>query len=43
MGEHAPADVVSMNVKDNEKISIENIDLTALYTQVILMILIVFL
>ena len=32
MGEHAPADVVSMNVKDNEKISIENIDLTALYT-----------
>tara|TARA_B100001173_G_scaffold242550_1_gene212502 strand:+ start:131 stop:1117 length:987 start_codon:yes stop_codon:yes gene_type:complete len=32
MGEHAPADIVSMNVKDNEKISIENIDLTALYT-----------
>ena len=32
MGEHAPADVVSMNVKDNEKITIENIDLTALYT-----------
>ena len=32
MGENAPADVVSMNVKDNEKISIENIDLTALYT-----------
>ena len=32
MGEHAPADVVSMNVKDNEKVSIENINLTALYT-----------
>ena len=32
MGENAPADVVSMNVKDNEKISIEKIDLTALYT-----------
>ena len=32
MGEQAPADVVSMHVKDNEKISIENIDLTALYT-----------
>ena len=32
MGENAPADVVSMNVKDNEKISIENIELTALYT-----------
>jgi len=32
MGEQAPADVVSMHVKDNEKISIENIKLTALYT-----------
>ena len=32
MGEQAPADVVSMHVKDNEKISIENINLTALYT-----------
>ena len=32
MGEYAPADVVSMNVRDNEKISIENINLTALYT-----------
>jgi len=32
MGEHAPADVVSMNVRDSEKISIENINLTALYT-----------
>jgi len=32
MGEQAPANVVSMHVKDNEKISIENIKLTALYT-----------
>jgi len=32
MGEQAPADIVSMNVKDNENISIENINLTALYT-----------
>ena len=32
MGEYAPADVVSMNVKDNEKVSIENVNLTALYT-----------
>ena len=32
MGEQAPANVVSMHVKDNEKISIENINLTALYT-----------
>tara|TARA_Y100000590_G_C15485174_1_gene925519 strand:+ start:186 stop:863 length:678 start_codon:yes stop_codon:yes gene_type:complete len=32
MGEHAPADVVSMLVKDNEKIKIEGIELTALYT-----------
>ena len=32
MGEHAPADVVSMHVKDNEKIKIEGIELTALYT-----------
>ena len=32
MGEQAPADVVSMHVKDNENISIENITLQALYT-----------
>ena len=32
MGEKAPADVVSMHVKDNENISIENISLKALYT-----------
>jgi len=32
MGEHCPADIVSMNVKDNEKILIEKINLTALYT-----------
>jgi len=32
MGEHAPADVVSMHVRDNEKIKIEGINLTALYT-----------
>ena len=32
MGEHSPADVVSMTVKDNEKICIENINLTSLYT-----------
>ena len=32
MGEHAPADVVSMTVKDNEKITIEKIELTSLYT-----------
>ena len=32
MGEQAPADVVSMHVKDNENISIENISLKALYT-----------
>ena len=32
MGEQAPADVVSMHVKDNEKIVIEKINLTALYT-----------
>ena len=32
MGEHAPADVVSMTVKDYEKITIENIELTSLYT-----------
>ena len=32
MGEHAPADVVSMHVKDNEKVKIEGIELTALYT-----------
>ena len=32
MGEHAPADVVSMHVKDNEKVKIEGIELKALYT-----------
>ena len=32
MGEQAPADIVTMHVKDNEKIKIENIELTSLYT-----------
>ena len=32
MGEHAPADIVSMKVKDNEHIDIENIQLTSIYT-----------
>ena len=32
MGEHAPGDVVSMNVKDNDSVSIEKINLKALYT-----------
>jgi len=32
MGEHAPADIVSMRVKDNENLKIENINLTAMYT-----------
>tara|TARA_Y100000741_G_scaffold363850_1_gene353100 strand:+ start:78 stop:770 length:693 start_codon:yes stop_codon:yes gene_type:complete len=32
MGENAPAEVVSMYVKDNEKIKIENIELKTLYT-----------
>ncbi len=32
MGEHAPADVVSMKVKDNEKIKIEGIELISIYT-----------
>jgi len=32
MGEQAPSDVVSMHVKDNEKIKIEGLELTALYT-----------
>ena len=32
MGEHAPGDVVSMNVKDNESVSIEKIHLKDLYT-----------
>ncbi len=32
MGEHAPADVVTMYVKDNEKVKIEGIELTAIYT-----------
>ena len=30
MGEHAPGDVVSMSVKDNESVSIEKIHLKAL-------------
>ena len=32
MGEHAPAEVVSMKVKDNETIKIEKINLTTMYT-----------
>ena len=32
MGENAPADVVSMYVKDNEKIKIEKVELLTLYT-----------
>ena len=32
MGEQAPADIVDMYVKDNEKIKIEGIELIALYT-----------
>ena len=32
MGEGAPAEVISMHVKDNEKIEIENIKLQAMYT-----------
>ena len=32
MGEHAPADIVSMKVKDNESIKLENLKLTAMYT-----------
>jgi len=32
MGENAPAEVVSMYLKDNEKIKIENIELKTLYT-----------
>ena len=32
MGERAPADIVSMYVKDNEKIQIEKIELKTLYT-----------
>ena len=32
MGERSPADVVSMYVKDNEKIKIENIELKTIYT-----------
>ncbi len=32
MGERAPADIVSMYVKDNEKIKIEKIELKTLYT-----------
>jgi len=32
MGEHAPADIVSMKVKDNETIKIENVNLTTMYT-----------
>ena len=32
MGENAPADIVSMYAKDNEKVKIENIELLTLYT-----------
>ena len=32
MGEHAPGDVVSMRVKDNESVKIEDINLKAIYT-----------
>lgn len=32
MGEQSPADVVSMHVSDNEKLTIEGLSLTALYT-----------
>lgn len=32
MGEQSPADVVSMRVSDNEKLTIEGLSLTALYT-----------
>lgn len=32
MGEQTPGDIVSMHVKDNERISIEKLNLTALYT-----------
>ena len=42
MGERAPADIVSMYVKDNEKIKIEKIELKTLYTPGRSMILTVF-
>ena len=32
MGEKSPSEVVNINVKDNEKIKIENIELTSIYT-----------
>ena len=32
MGENSPSEVVSIKVKDNEKIKIENIELTSMYT-----------
>jgi sulfur dioxygenase len=32
MGEKSPSEVVSLKVKDNEKIKIENIELTSMYT-----------
>ena len=32
MGENAPADIVSMYVKDNEKITIENIEIKSIFT-----------
>tara|TARA_B110000438_G_scaffold273972_1_gene293803 strand:- start:387 stop:1073 length:687 start_codon:yes stop_codon:yes gene_type:complete len=32
MGEKSPSDVVNIKVKDNEKIKIENIELTSMYT-----------
>ena len=32
MGEQSPSEVITMRVKDNEKIKIENIELTSMYT-----------
>ena len=32
MGEKSPSEVISLRVKDNEKIKIENIELTSIYT-----------
>jgi len=32
MGENSPSEVVNIKVKDNEKIKIENIELTSMYT-----------
>ena len=35
MGENSKSEVIDIKVKDNEKINIENIELKAMYTQVI--------